>query len=249
MALYVKVFTSFYSHRKTLRLVAAIGNDAFWVPPRLWSYAAGSQPDGVLQDYSARELALIIGYTGDAQALLQALLQAGFLDSDPLRIHDWDEHNNYHSAFADRAKKAAKARWERDPKEEKIGEDKRGEEPSIASSNASSMLQASQPVKPAQQSDEEWLTDLSKNEAYQGIDVRREFQKMSVWCHANRRVPSRKRFVNWLNRVEKPMSGKVQPVSQHTRNNGVTNDIAKQSQDTVKAVARMQELFRKKEDK
>jgi hypothetical protein len=29
--LYVKVLTGFYAHRKTLRLRAALGDDAFWI--------------------------------------------------------------------------------------------------------------------------------------------------------------------------------------------------------------------------
>jgi hypothetical protein len=28
---------------------------------------------------------------------------------------------------------------------------------------------------------------------------------MQAWCSANRKQPSRRRFVNWLNRAEKPM--------------------------------------------
>ena len=28
----------------------------------------------------------------------------------------------------------------------------------------------------------------------------------SAWCSANRKQPSRKRFVNWLNRCEKPIA-------------------------------------------
>lgn len=142
MALYVRVYSSFYSHRKTVRLRAALGNDALWIPPRLWSYAADNQPDGVFEGYSAGEIALLIGYSGDAPSMLQALLQAGFLDPEPLRIHDWEEHNGYHSDFSERARNAALARW---GKEEKKGEDKKGKD--IDTSIASSMPQASELAK------------------------------------------------------------------------------------------------------
>jgi hypothetical protein len=54
--------------------------------------------------------------------------------------------------------------------------------------------------------DEEWLTGLSNDPAYAGIDVRREFAKMRAWCDVNRKQPSRRRFINWLNRAEKPMA-------------------------------------------
>jgi hypothetical protein len=42
------------------------------------------------------------------------LLKAGFLDSDPLRVHDWQDHNGYHQAFSERAKSAARARWQKE---------------------------------------------------------------------------------------------------------------------------------------
>jgi hypothetical protein len=54
--------------------------------------------------------------------------------------------------------------------------------------------------------DEEWLGELSQNPAYATLDVRLELGKMQAWCSANGKQPSRKRFVNWLNRSERPMS-------------------------------------------
>lgn len=115
MSLYVRVLNSFYTHRKTIRLRATIGDAAFWVPPRIWAYASENQPDGCLEHYSPEELAMLIAYTGDASVMHQALLNVRFLDSDPIRIHGWEEHNGYHSFYAERAKKAASARWSKRP--------------------------------------------------------------------------------------------------------------------------------------
>ena len=137
MSLYVRVMNNFYTHRKTGRLRATIGEAAFWVPPRLWAYAAENQPDGCFADYTAAELAILIGYTGDAQALLEALLHAGFMDSDPLRVHDWAEHNGYHSTFAERSKKALAARW-KGKGQDKTGKERKGKETSSPSSSPSS---------------------------------------------------------------------------------------------------------------
>lgn len=147
MSLYVRVLTSFYTHRKTLRLRVALGNDAFWVPPRLWAYAAGNQPDGIFEDYTAEEIAMLIGYQGDAKAMLQALLHSAYMDENPLRIHDWEEHNSSLAFFERRAKQAAKARWDKEKERTKERESVPKStipnltipEPSIASSNASSM--------------------------------------------------------------------------------------------------------------
>lgn len=151
MSLYVRVNTNFFTHRKTARLRAAIGDAALWLPIRLWTYAAENQADGDFSAYSAAELATLLGYQGDAEAMLQALLQASFMDSNPLRIHDWAEYNGYHVTYAERAKKAAAARWAKNPlpptpptpEKELTREERRGEE----ASNATSMLQASKPSK------------------------------------------------------------------------------------------------------
>lgn len=131
MSLFVRVNVGFWDHRKTLRLRGLIGDAALWIPPRLWSYAANNQPDGDFEKYLPGEIAMLVGYNGDAQAMLQALQSTGFMDG--MRIHEWEEHNGYHSTFAERAKTAAAARWSKKkaPKrttgkrEEKKGEEKR----------------------------------------------------------------------------------------------------------------------------
>lgn len=139
MSLYIRVQSSFWNHRKTLRLKALIGDSAFWVPPRIWSYAAENQPDGDFSDYTSEELAMLVGYLGDAQAMLQAMHQAGFMELNC--IHDWAEHNGYHSTFSDRAKKAAAARWSKKGKGlERIGLERKGGKHCL--SNAQAMLQA-----------------------------------------------------------------------------------------------------------
>lgn len=123
MSLYVRLYCSFFSHRKTRRLRAKIGNDAFWVPPRLWAYAATNQPDGDFHSYSAEDIADGIGYTSDAQALLQALLEAQFLDPD-LKLHDWAIHSGFHDLYAQRARKAASVRWEKERSKEREDEER-----------------------------------------------------------------------------------------------------------------------------
>jgi hypothetical protein len=55
------------------------------------------------------------------------------------------------------------------------------------------------------QSDEEFLLSLIQDKTYSGIDVRHEHGKMYQWCAANHKQPTRRRFINWLNRSERPM--------------------------------------------
>jgi hypothetical protein len=51
----------------------------------------------------------------------------------------------------------------------------------------------------------DFISELKANPAYAGIDVEREHAKMHQWCKVNGKQPSPRRFVNWLNRIEKPM--------------------------------------------
>jgi hypothetical protein len=64
-------------------------------------------------------------------------------------------------------------------------------------------------VGTAPTSDLEFLAELGKNDAYRGINVAQEFAKMEAWCKVNKKQPSRRRFVNWLNRAtgDRPMQG------------------------------------------
>ena len=59
--------------------------------------------------------------------------------------------------------------------------------------------------------DTQWL-GLLRND-YPGVDVDQEYVKMRNWCIVNGKQPSRKRFVNWLNRCEKPMQAPANAVN------------------------------------
>jgi len=53
--------------------------------------------------------------------------------------------------------------------------------------------------------DSEWIEQLTNDSTYAGIDVKREFGKMINWCKVKRVTPTRRRFINWLNRADRPM--------------------------------------------
>lgn len=113
MSLYIKLFNDFWNHRKTARLRSRLGDDAFWIMPRLWSYAAESQPDGDFSDYTDDELAMLIGCLKHATSIKEKLVESGFMDSDHV-LHNWKSRNGYHAAYSERAKTAALARWGED---------------------------------------------------------------------------------------------------------------------------------------
>lgn len=59
--------------------------------------------------------------------------------------------------------------------------------------------------------DEEWLKTLEADPTYAGIDLRRELGKMQQYCNLNRKLSSRRRFLNWIGRIEKPMTSTAAP--------------------------------------
>lgn len=68
------------------------------------------------------------------------------------------------------------------------------------------VVEANGSLQPA---DQQWLEDLIKDSAYHGLDVPREFRKCLNWCNAKKVAISRRRFINWLNKAEAPLSAKV----------------------------------------
>jgi hypothetical protein len=59
---------------------------------------------------------------------------------------------------------------------------------------------------------ETWLNELQASPAYNWIDVKNEFEKAKHWILShNGRQLNKRFFVNWLNRIEKPLESKVAP--------------------------------------
>ena len=67
------------------------------------------------------------------------------------------------------------------------------------------------PAKPSKPSrkpklpDDLWIISLSKNEAYKDIDIKKELNKCIAWFENKGITVSRQRFLNWLNRADKPL--------------------------------------------
>lgn len=55
--------------------------------------------------------------------------------------------------------------------------------------------------------DSDWLATLKANPGYAGIEIDREFGKATAWAENKHRKCTRKFFLNWINRAEKPMQG------------------------------------------
>jgi hypothetical protein len=123
----IRLQLSFRNHPKTKKLRFKLGADGLVAWIWILMFAAESRSDGDLVGLDAEDLALAADYPGDADELVDVLVQTRLLDEleDGWRIHDWAENNPWAAGArerSERAKKAARARWEGDdPGTEKQG--------------------------------------------------------------------------------------------------------------------------------
>ena len=58
----------------------------------LWWWALDYAQDGDLSKFSDRQIARACGWHGDATVLIGALVESGFVEKKPRRIHDWQQY-------------------------------------------------------------------------------------------------------------------------------------------------------------
>lgn len=63
------------------------------------------------------------------------------------------------------------------------------------------------------ESQDQFLARLKADTTYEGIDINREHGKAQVWCQANRRECTPRFFVNWLNRIDRPLNQPNRPAA------------------------------------
>ena len=71
---------------------------------------------------------------------------------------------------------------------------------------------------------DEWLASLKTDSTYSHVDIDRELGKMTRWCDANNQTPSRRRFINWINKIDPPLKAE-----QKGSNNGQYQQQPKQN--------------------
>jgi len=83
-------------HRKTLALAQALSIKpvhAIGHLHALWHTAIEQQEDGVLTTWDAHMIATAAAWDGDEKVLVDALMDAGWIDKTPfLHLHDWLDH-------------------------------------------------------------------------------------------------------------------------------------------------------------
>ena len=93
---WIESHQSLARHRKTLRAAALLGISRPTLVGHLhflWWWALDNlKEDGLLGNLSSGELAAAAEWDGDADAFMDALVQAVFIDRKPRALHDWPEY-------------------------------------------------------------------------------------------------------------------------------------------------------------
>lgn len=106
----------FFDHPKTKRLIGLLGRGAEILPIKLWAYCGKfHSKDGRLTDYTVQEIESIVGWWGEKERMVAALVKCGFLEPDQtgFKIHDWNFYQGHIEAYRQRAKTAAIKRWDK----------------------------------------------------------------------------------------------------------------------------------------
>lgn len=110
--MYIKLESGYFTHKKTRRLMALLGEQAPLYPIQLWSYCIVNQPDGDLSTYTNNEVAGIAGYMGDGDTFWSAMCQVGFIDPDTRKVHNAEEHFGWSIRHKERSRQGGLARQE-----------------------------------------------------------------------------------------------------------------------------------------
>lgn len=141
---YLNLDENYFDHIKTKRLVARLGFGAELLPLQLWCHAAHYFPEnGIFKGYTAEEIKSFCKWNADANTMLLALLDLGFLiktAEHSYQINDWEDHQGHIISFKIRGKNNAEKRWA------KYRSDKENAS-SITSSNAK-VKSGNAPTKP-----------------------------------------------------------------------------------------------------
>lgn len=51
----------------------------------------------------------------------------------------------------------------------------------------------------------DWMADLHRNPTYEHIDIDIELGRAQQWCAVRNKICTRRFFINWLNKIDKPV--------------------------------------------
>lgn len=210
---WIKMRMDLHRHPKVVRIMSALNADRLRTIGGLhavWCLFDEQSEDGVLDGYTPKIIDDMIGWPGFCAAVV-AVGWLSFEEGRGLVMPDFEAHNGSsakrRASEAERKRTSRKAsascpqnvRTECGQKADQRREEKRREDMTEVATVVA-------PTEKPEQSDSEWLTALATDPTYHGIDVKTEHGKLCRWCEVNRKQPTRRRFINWLGRCEKPMT-------------------------------------------
>lgn len=221
----------FFGHWKT-RLFTELIEDktAPLMVLRLWAHCQ-TRKKWKFQGLDYCALRAICNAEIDGGELQRCLVEAGFLrqDGDTLIVHDWEKTNRILVSAWKNGNKGGRPLKSLENRQV-TGREPVGNRPLTGPSNLSSLSNPSVQKgdlkgKENGTDDLAWLAEIRDDPAYKGIDVAREHAKATRWCRENKRMMSRKFFVNWLNKCDKPMIVEFKPASRTTKYHEIRPEI------------------------
>ncbi len=106
------------------------------------------------------------------------------------KMMDEEERKEYKAKWAREKRRQSKTNVDRS-RQSKTENGQCGHIPSASSSTSAS----------------DWIEELKKDAAYKDVDVQREYDKAIRWAKENKTGMTRRRFVNWLNRADRKLTG------------------------------------------
>jgi len=198
-----------------------LGKEAEFLPVKLWLYAGRIHPEsGKLKGLTGQEIEGIVEWWGTPGAFIEAMERVEWLIKDEkncFTLLGWKEHQGHLVAFKRRGKIAAKARWDKDKRRRALSMQQAmlecgssnapTNQPTNCTNQPTTLVATDEPSSTAEKnlSQDDWLKLLSADPTYEGLDVPIQFGRMAQWCKANGKQATRRRFVNWLNRCDRPM--------------------------------------------
>ena len=121
-----------------------------------------------------------------------------------------EEYADAEQIYSKRVQQTASALEARGYSQKPTSNETSNVEINVTSGQEQKQKQSSTKKKEAPLDLEEWIKKIEASPAYAGIDVRRQFEKAKFWISEHRgRVFTHKFFLNWLNRLDVPISGSI----------------------------------------
>lgn len=200
----------------------------------LWCWADEQADDGFLPNVTPAFLDAKVKRAGFAEAMAAKGVEWLIIEPDGIRFPNFDRHNG--ASAKKRALETEKKRRQREEasrrsrdivpetsghsgdncgtreEERERREEKNREDNTDKTVGQIGFAAApSTPVKKERPApaltDAQWLSALKADPTYSHVNIDHEHGKMIRWCEQKRKHPTRLRFLNWIGRIEKPLSG------------------------------------------